>query len=108
MLRSILIAALLAGTIAGALFTGIQQLHVTPLILQAETFETPPSEAPATAQHADGHTHEHGEAWAPEGGGERFAYTLLSNVLAGIGFAMLIAAAISLSGQKGWAKGRPS
>lgn len=104
MLRSILIAALLAGAIGGGLLTAIQQLQTTPLILEAEKFETAAGGGP-TEQHADGHGHEHGEAWSPEAGTERLSFTLLSNVLASIGFAMLIACGITLSGHKGWAKG---
>lgn len=103
MLRSILTAALLAGTIAGVLFTGIQQFQVTPLILEAEKYELVSTED-ASAQH-DADEHQHDEGWIPGAGTERLSFTLLANVLGGIGFALLLVTGITLSGHKGWAKG---
>ncbi|MFO1090248.1 MAG: CbtA family protein [Hyphomicrobiales bacterium] len=47
---------------------------------------------------AGGEHSEHANAWAPANGGERLAYTVLMNVLTGIGFAMLLAAASLLLG----------
>ncbi|OZG72696.1 hypothetical protein BTA51_14300 [Hahella sp. CCB-MM4] len=39
----------------------------------------------------EGHSHEHdSEAWAPEDGAERTLYTLVSNILASIGFSALL------------------
>lgn len=104
MFRSLLIAALMAGAVAGLLLTGIQQWQVTPIILAAEKFETMAVDAPAH-EHA-GHSHEHGDAaWSPADGIERMLFTLLSNVLAGIGFALIISAAMGFRGHSGWLKG---
>jgi cobalt transporter subunit CbtA len=91
MFRRILIAALVAGFAAGVLATAVQAARVWPLILTAETFE---NAAPADA-------HQHGtaaavEAWSPEDGLERTAFTLLFNLLAGFGFALLLNAALVL------------
>jgi len=93
-------AALIAGAIAGLLATGLQMARVWPLILAAETFE---EAAPTQAHHhgsdpAAATTHAAlAEAWAPEDGGERMAYTLFFNLLAGFGFALLINAGLALS-----------
>jgi cobalt transporter subunit CbtA len=85
-LRRVLWAALLAGLAAGCLVTVVQALKVTPLILAAETFE---AAAPA-AEHG------HAAAWEPTEGLERTAYTLLANVLVGIGFGLLLSGAFAL------------
>jgi cobalt transporter subunit CbtA len=74
--------------------SAVQQWRVAPLILAAEVYEG--AEAPAEHVH-DGatpaHTHEDDEdAWAPQDGPERIFYTVLADVLASIGFAMLLAA----------------
>ena len=57
-------AALIAGGIAGLLHAGIQHFTVTPMILEAETFETSNSD-----ESDPGHSER--EAWAPEDGAER-------------------------------------
>jgi len=87
MLRTILFAALVAGTLTGMLFTAIQHLQVIPLIQQAEHHEG----AEAKQDNAELL--------------ERNLLTLLANVLAGIGYAMLLASAITLSRHAGWRKG---
>ncbi|MCF6211105.1 MAG: CbtA family protein [Gammaproteobacteria bacterium] len=100
MLRTLLLAALMAGTISGILLTAIQQLQVTPLIVEAETYEP-------GAGHAQ--THDHATSAAETSGNDendqRLLLSLLSNVFAGIGFSLLVASAITLSNQKGWRKG---
>ena len=110
MLRTILIGALIAGTITGIVFTAIQQFQVTPLIIEAETYEAP------AAEHAHSHdqgAHEHKDTHnSPTNSpalfnenNQRLLFSLLANVLAGIGFALVIASAITFSNQKGWRKG---
>lgn len=100
MFRRIVTAALFAGLVAGFVATGLQMAKVWPLILAAETFE----EAAPTQAHHHGSdptvaaTHAAmAEAWAPEDGVERMAYTLLFNLLAGFGFALLVNAGMVLS-----------
>ena len=112
MFRIFIFAALLAGGSAGLLLTGIQQLQVTPIILAAEKFETSAAPAPiqqdAHAHEDAAHSHEHSHdaaTWSPADGAERILFTLLSNVLAGIGFALIIVAGMSLRGHAGWQKG---
>jgi cobalt transporter subunit CbtA len=99
MLRRILMAALIAGALAGLAATGLQTIRVWPLILAAETFE---EAAPTQAHHHGAATSPAAhvalaEAWAPSGGAERMLYTLLFNLLAGFGFALLVNAGLALS-----------
>jgi cobalt transporter subunit CbtA len=79
-----LLAAILSGIAAGIVMGFIQHVRLTPLILQAETFE----------HIAHGHSaepHAHGEdVWSPADGFERTLYTTLSSVLAATGFALLM------------------
>src|SRR5689334_12534927 len=100
-LRRILAAGLIAGLVAGTVTTLAQRYQVTPLIFAAEVFE----EAAAHPDHAQPHSHdgaavhEAGEAWAPADGLERTAFTWLANVLTGVGFGMVLAAAIAFAGR---------
>ncbi len=81
MIRRVLLAAVLAGIAAGLVMSVIQHWRVTPLILAAEAYEV-------------AHSHEEEEAeWMPADGVERTAFTVLFNVLTGIAFAFIAAAA---------------
>lgn len=84
MLGRIVATALLAGLVAGLVLSVVQQAWVAPLILQAETFETAGIEASAPGA---------------EDGVERTLYSVLANVLNGVGFALLLGTAITLSGR---------
>ncbi len=108
MLRRVLISALFAGLLAGLVTSALQAVTTTPLILQAETFESgvPESAAPAAAHDhpapadssaAAGHVHDE-DAWAPTDGIERTFYTTVANVVGGIGFALLLTAGFVLRG----------
>lgn len=104
MLRRILLTALIAGTLAGLFTAALQRVKIIPLIAAAEVYET-------TAEHgAAAHDHDHGpaattpqpqtvEEWEPVGL-ERAAYTALADVLAGIGFGLILTgfAAIARAG----------
>lgn len=87
-------SALAAGVLAAVLITGLQAVITTPMILQAETYE---SAAPATAHdHGSGEAQVHPDAaWMPEDGLERLLYTLLANCGAGIGFSLLLVVGLS-------------
>src|SRR5207302_10155469 len=88
MIGRVLLAALLAGIAAGFLMGAIQHVRITPLILEAEKYE-----------HAGGHDHgtadaaatSQEDAWAPQNGLERTFYTTLASIVAGAGFAALLA-----------------
>lgn len=114
-LRRIASVVLLAGALAGLLLTGVQQLQVSKIILQAEVYEEAAAKAheqehaaaaaataaaPAAAQE---HEHEHGaagEEWEPANGFERTAYTVLANISMAIGFGLFLTAAITISGKQ--------
>ena len=87
-----------AGLLAALLLTLLQSLWVTPLILEAETYES----AEPVAEHshtADAATHEHhhdDDAWAPENGAQRTLFTGLSNLVVAVGFALMLAGLYSL------------
>lgn len=85
MLRRVLSTALIAGFMAGVLVSLVQSLTVTPLILEAETYE----DTAAADEDA---------AWVPGDGTKRLAYTVLADILVGVGFALLLAAGFALRG----------
>lgn len=113
--RNVVFIAAIAGLLAGFAMTLMQAFTTDPLILQAEVFENAaPAEASATAAHdettAADHAsvpHEHSEdAWAPADGLERSAYSLLTNLVGAIGFALVLVAASELAGGIGnWRQG---
>ena len=118
-LRVFLTVALLAGVGAGVVNWAVHMFGTTPLILQAEVYETageaaaptateatPPTEA-TTHTHEDGSKHVHdAEAWAPADGWERNLYTLGADVVTGVGFALLLTAAIVFFGKGAdWRRG---
>jgi cobalt transporter subunit CbtA len=104
-LTRLLAVGLIAGLISGFAVSVVQVFTTTPIILQAEAYENAGQEHTAQAAsdhvlvlaHATEPTHED-EGWAPENGLERTLYTVLANLIAGVGFAMLLVAAISLRG----------
>lgn len=102
-----LFAAILAGVAAGLLLTVVQMWRVTPLILQAETYE-----AGAAPEHAAGHLpgggrivlahagHDHAdEAWMPADGMERAVFTGIANLVTGVAFSLLLLGAMMLVGR---------
>jgi cobalt transporter subunit CbtA len=100
MLRAILLAALLAGALAGAVVTGLQAVRVVPLILAAETYEQSGAAglSPGPAAGDEG-------ASAPDTPLLRTLATAAANLLTAIGFALLLAAALALTGSAGWHRG---
>ncbi|MGI8725620.1 MAG: CbtA family protein [Methyloceanibacter sp.] len=107
--RNMVLIAAVAGGLAGLCMTVAQEFTTVPLILQAETFEGQ-SGAPAHSHaHGDaaevsGHSHGDGtagveeEGWAPADGFERTFFTLLANIVTGVGFALLLVAVSELFG----------
>ncbi|MAG22808.1 MAG: cobalt transporter, partial [Rhodospirillaceae bacterium] len=95
MLRQALVSAVIAGALAGVLVSGLQAIRVVPLILKAEIYESASDSAPAATETAT-EPHHHGEeiiaagAWAPEEGLERTFYTVFTNILTAIAFALLL------------------
>jgi cobalt transporter subunit CbtA len=116
MFRRIFLTALLAGLIGGLVVSVVQEFTTTPVILHAEEFENAAPDSghkhgalrPGLALSSTAHAHEHGEkaaaatepeAWGPENGIERTLHTTLANVLAGVGFALVLTALFTLSGR---------
>jgi cobalt transporter subunit CbtA len=85
--RRLFFAALCAGLLTGIVAAAAQQIATVPLILAAESYERPT----APADHA-------AAAWEPENGIERTLYTLAADLVAAIGFALLLAAGLALRG----------
>jgi cobalt transporter subunit CbtA len=119
--RNVVFLAAAAGLLAGLALAVMQSFATVPLILQAETFEnagapahdhsaaateSAPS-ADATAVQSAAVEHEHDEeGWAPADGFERTAYTVLVNLVTGIGFALVLVAVSELAGGiSGWRAG---
>jgi cobalt transporter subunit CbtA len=94
MLRRIFLTALIAGIAAGLFAAGFQRLRIIPLIAAAETYE-----AATEHNHANASDHRHDATaeWEPAPGIERSAYTIVADILAGIGFALMLTGAIALS-----------
>ncbi|WP_053154290.1 CbtA family protein [Pseudomonas sp. Pf153] len=84
-----------SGLLAALLLTLLQSLWVSPLILQAETYEKAPTAE--VHQHADGvaHTHDAG-AWEPEDGWQRVLSTTGGNLVVAVGFALMLAGLYTL------------
>src|SRR5438270_9966548 len=104
MLRRIFLTALIAGTVAGLFAAGVQHLKLIPLIAAAEVYE-------AAGTHAD-HQHDAQQQsaqhdavpeWEPAPGIERAGYTVVADVLAGIGFALVLIGAVALARRGGYA-----
>ncbi len=109
-LRMFLMVALLAGITAGVVGWGLHMIGTTPLILEAETYESAAApEAAATDRHdhAHGSDHHHdAAAWAPEDGWERNLYTLGAQLITGVGYAFLLTAGIVFFGKGAdWRRG---
>ena len=95
MIQRVLAIALIAGVIAVVFVSAIQMVKVIPLILEAETYETAEQSMPEESTH----THNDNNEWAPEDGVERTIFTTLSNIVTGVGFALLLCAGVVLRGR---------
>ena len=109
MIQRVLLVAIAAGIAAGLFASLAQEVKVVPLILEAETFETDGAGDGQALAHShgaeepasSGHSHGDGEAWGPGDGFERVIFTIGSNIVAGVGFGLLLMAAIVLRGRDG-------
>jgi cobalt transporter subunit CbtA len=95
-LRRIVWLAFVAGFIAGAVTTAAQLFTTVPLILKAEAFEQA-AIGQTIGDAASGH--------ATDAGLARSANTLLFNVLAGIGFGLILSALLSTQPRPGVKQG---
>lgn len=91
--RETLLSAVTAGLVAALALTFMQGVWITPLILQAETYEQ--GEAASAHDESAGAIHEHHhdvDAWKPQDGLQRTAFTFAANMLMGFGYAFLLMA----------------
>jgi len=91
MIWRVLLAALLAGIVAGLFMGVIQHWRLTPLILEAEKYEV------AGAAHDTATAHE-AEDWAPGDGLERALFTTLTLIVTGAAYAAILAGISLLAG----------
>jgi cobalt transporter subunit CbtA len=110
MFRRIFATALLAGFLGGLGISVVHEFTTTPIILQAEQFE---SKSGAIDQKhssiqstllilahgkAGGDAAKDGDpAWGPANGWERTLFTIIANIITGVGFALILVACFSLS-----------
>ncbi|MBZ9743366.1 MULTISPECIES: CbtA family protein [unclassified Mesorhizobium] len=131
--RNVVFVAAIAGLVAGVVLACMQAYATVPLILKAEVYEqaggghhhdhgaapaatdtnamstiapagnamssaAPAAEAAAPAAEDEG--------WAPADGFERFAFSVLANIVTGIGFALVLVAVSEFAGGIGtWRQG---
>ncbi len=98
MIMRVLLAAIIAGLLAGTIASAFQMWRVTPLILAAEVYENKGDTA-GTQTGAQASAPEEAQSWAPEDGIERTVYTLLTNSVMGVGFAFILAAVVMFTGR---------
>lgn len=109
MIGRIVLATLLAGMLAGLVLAGIQHVRLTPLILKGEVFEK--AADPAAAAIADANkpcaekmagmkmcADDGRNEWEPAEGLQRTLFTTGASLLAGAGFAAMLAGVSLLSG----------
>lgn len=89
MFNRIVLSALLAGTVAAVLLSVIQVFWVTPMILEAETYEVSAPLVVSEGEVIDG-------AWEPEDGWERTVSTAGSNIVIAFGFSLILTGFYSL------------
>lgn len=97
MIKRIAYTAGFTGLLAALLLTFMQSLWVSPLIAQAETYETA-EPAAVVHEHAAGtaaHSHD-AEAWAPQDGWQRVLATTGGNLVVAVGFALMLAGLYTL------------
>jgi cobalt transporter subunit CbtA len=92
--RETVLAAIVAGLIAALVFTLVQSVWVTPLILQGETYE---DAAEAAADHHESESgnaahHHDADAWKPQDGWQRTLFTFGANLLMGVGYSFVLIA----------------
>ena len=104
--KVMVISALWTGLWAGLLLTAVQSIQVIPTLLQAEVYEEQAT-AHTHFNNAATEPHQHeAEAWQPQNGWERTAYTAVANISLAVGFALLLGAASNLrDGISHWRNG---
>jgi cobalt transporter subunit CbtA len=110
MLTRVLLAAMIAGVLAGIFATGVQTFRVMPLIVAAEQYEgevaagtghdhSADTQAMTTGTGDDHSGHDHGESWKPNDGVERILYTGMANVVVGVAYGLILLASVLVLNQ---------
>ena len=102
MFQRIVFAAAISGLIAGLVVSAVQAVLAVPLIYEAETYEKKET-TPAPALSLK----ENSQSTQENAGGDfsRVALTVVSNVIASIGFALLLIAGFAVHGGVDWKAG---
>lgn len=79
--RNIVLSASAVAIVAGLFLSLYQEYLITPIILDSEVYEVTESLS--------------GQVWSPEGGVERLAYSLISNVLVCFAYALVLLSAMA-------------
>ncbi|MDF2491296.1 MAG: cobalt transporter [Pseudomonas sp.] len=95
MITRIARTAAFSGLLAALLLTALQSLMVTPLILEAETYEQAEPHVHTAESATPAHVHDE-QAWSPEDGWQRVLSTTGGNLVVAVGFALLLAGLYSL------------
>ncbi|QKC83309.1 CbtA family protein [Mesorhizobium sp. NZP2077] len=131
--RNVVFIAAIAGLVAGVVLACMQAYATVPLILKAEVYEqaggghkhdhaaapaatdttamstaAPAGNAMSTAAPAlaEATAPAEDEGWTPADGFERFAFSVLANIVTGIGFALILVAVSEFAGGIGtWRQG---
>jgi cobalt transporter subunit CbtA len=129
--RNVVFIAAIAGLVAGVVLASMQAYATVPLILKAEVYEqaggghhhdhaaptatdsnamsttAPAANAMSSAAPAQAAAPAvEDEGWAPADGFERFAFSVLANIVTGIGFALILVAVSEFAGGiGGWRQG---
>lgn len=109
--RNVVFIAAIAGLLSGLIMAAMQTFATVPLILQAEVYEEaggghdhgsalsmPGMEMTAPAAENQAGAVQEEEAWEPADGLERFSFTVLANIITGIGFALVLVAVSEFAG----------
>jgi cobalt transporter subunit CbtA len=121
MIRRLFVAAIAAGVLAGVIISAIHQVTTVPIIHEAETYENaarhkadapgvitpagfrfsnPVSPSQPSIRHVHGGGAEDAEgAWGPKDGLERILFTVMTTILTGVGFALLLVVGMMLRGE---------
>jgi len=102
--RRLVFTAACTGLLTGLLATVMHQVGTVPLILLAKVYERATdakhdtghaAQPPGAAHNHAAHDHED-QGWEPRDGLERIAHTVLADILATIGYGLLLAVAFAL------------
>jgi cobalt transporter subunit CbtA len=105
--RRIFFVAVLSGLLVGVFITVVHEFGTVPIILKAETFEeaghgtahqAPDAAVAPSVSAGVAHQHDDEDAWQPTDGFQRTAFTVLADIITGIGFALLLVSAYALNG----------